>query len=137
MHRGLDRLDTLASLRDGLIERGLEPLIGFEQRMPIIRRGDTGAGCQLAPVRWAQDAGRGHAQSVAMPSALSTCGPKVTDANLPQLPASPQPRKLRKTLEEADVAATYAERPALIAEKLSQCIECELFHTALRPFGIV
>jgi hypothetical protein len=53
LHRGLDRLDTLASLRDGLIERGLEPLIGFEQRMPIIRRGDTGAGCQLAPVRWA------------------------------------------------------------------------------------
>ena len=43
------------------MERGLEPLIGFEQRMPIIRRGDTGAGCQLAPVRWAQDAGRGHA----------------------------------------------------------------------------
>src|SRR6478672_1869792 len=67
-----------------------------------------------------------------MPSALST-----TDANLPQLPASPQPRKLRKTLEEADVAVTYAERPALVAEKLSQCIECELFHTALRPFGIV
>ena len=61
LHRGLDRLDTLAPLRDGLIERGLEPLIGFEQRMPIIRRGDTGAGCQLAPVRWAQDAGRGHA----------------------------------------------------------------------------
>jgi hypothetical protein len=30
LHRGLDRLDTLASLRDGLIERGLEPLIGFE-----------------------------------------------------------------------------------------------------------
>ena len=46
-HRGLDRLDTLASLRDGLIERGLEPLIGFEQHMPIIRRGDTGAGCLL------------------------------------------------------------------------------------------
>jgi putative transposase len=43
LHRGLDRLDTLATLRDGLIERGLEPLIGFEQRMPIIRRGDTGA----------------------------------------------------------------------------------------------
>src|SRR4029077_3131750 len=67
-----------------------------------------------------------------MPSALST-----TYANLPHLPASPQPRKLRKTLEEADVAVTYAERPALVAEKLSQCIECELFHTALRPFGIV
>jgi hypothetical protein len=50
LHRGLDRLDTLVSHRDGLIERGLEPLIGFEQRMPIIRRGDTGAGCQLAPV---------------------------------------------------------------------------------------
>jgi hypothetical protein len=58
LHRGLDRLDTLASLRDGLIERGLEPLIGFEQRMPIIRRGDTGAGCQLAPVRWANRCSR-------------------------------------------------------------------------------
>src|ERR1700731_2765791 len=54
---------------------------------------------------------------------------------LPQMKV--KPRKLRKALEEADVAVTYAERPALVAEKLSQCIECELFHTALRPFGIV
>jgi hypothetical protein len=56
--------DLVASFR--LAPRGLrcaasKSLIGFEQRMPIIRRGDTGAGCQLAPVRWAQDAGRGHA----------------------------------------------------------------------------
>jgi hypothetical protein len=34
-----------------LIERGLEPLIGFEQRMPIIRRGDTGAGKSRLGVR--------------------------------------------------------------------------------------
>jgi hypothetical protein len=47
LHRGLDRLDTLASLRDGLIERGLESLIGFEQRMPIIRRRDTGPDASL------------------------------------------------------------------------------------------
>jgi hypothetical protein len=40
---------------------------------------------------------------------------------LPQMKV--KPRKLRKALEEADVAVTYAERPALVAEKLSQCIE--------------
>ena len=40
LHGGLDRLDTLASFRDGLIERGLEPLIGFDQLRVLIRRGD-------------------------------------------------------------------------------------------------
>jgi hypothetical protein len=40
LHGGLDRLDTLASFRDSLIERGLEPLIGFDQLRVLIRRGD-------------------------------------------------------------------------------------------------
>ena len=40
LHGGLDRLDTLASFRDGLIERGLEPLIGFDQLRVLIRRVD-------------------------------------------------------------------------------------------------
>ena len=31
---------SLASFRDGLIERGLEPLIGFDQLRVLIRRGD-------------------------------------------------------------------------------------------------
>jgi hypothetical protein len=44
LHGGLDRLDTLASFRDGLIERGLEPLIGFDQpRMLVARRGESRA----------------------------------------------------------------------------------------------
>jgi hypothetical protein len=30
MHRGLDRLDAFRSCRDGLIERGLKSLIGFD-----------------------------------------------------------------------------------------------------------
>jgi hypothetical protein len=39
-HRGLDRLDALASRSDGLRERGLEALIGFDQLRVLIRRGN-------------------------------------------------------------------------------------------------
>jgi hypothetical protein len=40
LHRGLHGSDALASFRDGLIERGLEPLIGFDQLRVLIRRGN-------------------------------------------------------------------------------------------------
>jgi hypothetical protein len=43
-HRGLDRFDALASRSGGLIERGLKPLIGFDQlRVLIGRCGDRRA----------------------------------------------------------------------------------------------
>jgi hypothetical protein len=38
--RGLDRLDALASRSNGLTERSPEPLIGFDQRRVLIRRGN-------------------------------------------------------------------------------------------------
>ena len=37
LHRGLNRLDALASCSNGLTKRGLEPLIGFDQETPSIR----------------------------------------------------------------------------------------------------
>ena len=40
VHRGLDRLDALASCSNGLTKRGLEPLIGFDQVRVVIRRGN-------------------------------------------------------------------------------------------------
>ena len=40
LHRGLDRLDALASCSNGLTERGPEPLIGFDQLRVLIRRGN-------------------------------------------------------------------------------------------------
>jgi hypothetical protein len=40
LHRGLDRLDALASRSDGLTERSPEPLIGFDQLRVLIRRGN-------------------------------------------------------------------------------------------------
>jgi hypothetical protein len=49
---------SLASFRDGLIERGLESLVGVVQRRMLVARcGDTTVG-------WGQDAGRGHGLSV-------------------------------------------------------------------------
>jgi len=39
-HRGLDRLNALASHSDGLRERGLEAPIGFDQLRVLIRRGN-------------------------------------------------------------------------------------------------
>jgi len=38
--RGLHGFDALASHSDGLIERGLKPLIGFDQMRVLIRRGN-------------------------------------------------------------------------------------------------
>ena len=38
LHRGLDRLDALASRSNGLTERSLEALIGFDQLRVLIRR---------------------------------------------------------------------------------------------------
>jgi hypothetical protein len=40
LHRGLNRLDALASCSNGLTKRGLEPLIGFDQVRVVIRRGN-------------------------------------------------------------------------------------------------
>jgi hypothetical protein len=40
LHRGFDRLDALASCSNGLTERSLEPLIGFDQVRVLIRRGN-------------------------------------------------------------------------------------------------
>jgi len=40
LHRGLDRLDALASRSNGLTERSPEPLIGFDQLRVLIRRGN-------------------------------------------------------------------------------------------------
>jgi len=40
VHRGLHGFDALASRSDGLIERGLKPLIGFDQLRVLIRRGN-------------------------------------------------------------------------------------------------
>ena len=40
VHRGLHDFDALASRSDGLIERGLKPLIGFDQLRVLIRRGN-------------------------------------------------------------------------------------------------
>ena len=40
LHRGLDRLDALASRSNGLTERIPEPLIGFDQLRVLIRRGN-------------------------------------------------------------------------------------------------
>jgi hypothetical protein len=40
LHRGLNRLDALASCSNGLTKRGLEPLIGFDQVHVVIRRGN-------------------------------------------------------------------------------------------------
>ena len=40
LHRGLDRLDALASCSNGLTERSPEPLIGFDQMRVLIRRGN-------------------------------------------------------------------------------------------------
>jgi len=40
LHRGLDRLDALASRSNGLTERSPEPLIGFDQVRVVIRRGN-------------------------------------------------------------------------------------------------
>ena len=37
-HGGLDRLDALASRSNGLTERSLEALIGFDQLRVLIRR---------------------------------------------------------------------------------------------------
>ena len=39
-HRGLDRLDALASRSNGLAERSPEALIGFDQMRVLIRRGN-------------------------------------------------------------------------------------------------
>jgi len=39
LHRGLNRLDALASCSNGLTKRGLEPLIGFDEVRVVIRRG--------------------------------------------------------------------------------------------------
>jgi len=44
VHRGLHGFDALASRSDGLIERGLKPLIGFDQsgnRVAVISLGPT------------------------------------------------------------------------------------------------
>ena len=40
LHRGLNRLDALASCSNGLTERSLEALIGFDQVRVVIRRGN-------------------------------------------------------------------------------------------------
>ena len=40
LHRGLDRLDALASRSNGLTERSPEPLIGFDKLRVLIRRGN-------------------------------------------------------------------------------------------------
>ena len=40
LHRGLDRLDALASRSNGVTERSPEPLIGFDQLRVLIRRGN-------------------------------------------------------------------------------------------------
>ena len=73
LHRSLNRRNPLTSRRDGFIEGGLKSLICFHQlRMLIARRGDSRAGCQLTPLRGAQDARRGHRLSVARQWALST-----------------------------------------------------------------
>jgi hypothetical protein len=40
LHRGLDRLDALASRSNRLAERSPEPLIGFDQLRVLIRRGN-------------------------------------------------------------------------------------------------
>jgi hypothetical protein len=40
LHRGLNRLDALASCSNDLTKRGLEPLIGFDQVRVLIRRGN-------------------------------------------------------------------------------------------------
>jgi hypothetical protein len=40
LHRGLNRLDALASRSNGLTERSPEPLIRFDQLRVLIRHGD-------------------------------------------------------------------------------------------------
>jgi hypothetical protein len=47
LHRGLDRLDALASRSNGLTERSPEPLIGFDQLRVLIRRGIGGSDTSL------------------------------------------------------------------------------------------
>ena len=47
-HRGLDRLLAFASRSDRLLERSLEALIGFDECVVVVGRGDSRA--QLAPV---------------------------------------------------------------------------------------
>ena len=43
MHRSLHRFDALATRSDGLIEHRLELLIGFDQLVMLIRRGNSWA----------------------------------------------------------------------------------------------
>jgi hypothetical protein len=43
MHRSLHRFDALATRSDGLIEHRLESLIGFDQLVMLIRRGNSWA----------------------------------------------------------------------------------------------
>jgi hypothetical protein len=40
LHRGLDRLDALVPRSNGLTERSLEALIGFDQPRVLLRRGN-------------------------------------------------------------------------------------------------
>src|SRR5262249_21330767 len=54
LHRGLDRLDALASRSNGLTERSPEPLIGFDQLRVLIRRGNRRLSYQLVSLPGAE-----------------------------------------------------------------------------------
>src|SRR5262249_38087996 len=54
VNRGLHGFDALASRSDGLIERGLKPLIGFDQLRVLIRRGNRRLSYQLVPLPGAE-----------------------------------------------------------------------------------
>ena len=73
LHRGLHRRDALGPLRDGVIERGLEPHIGVDHLCMLVVRLNSRAESQFAPFRRAQHARWGHHLTVTMPSVLSTC----------------------------------------------------------------
>jgi len=70
LHRGLNRLDALVPGSNGLTERSLEALIGFDQpRVLLHRRGNRRLQYKLVALVVAVTA---HRLNIAMPSTLST-----------------------------------------------------------------